>query len=275
MMIDKTPHKPTSAPVKISVVIVTLNEEKNIARCLLSVQKIADEILVVDSFSTDRTEEICKAHNVRFIQHGFIGFVEHKSWAASQATYDHLLCLDGDEALSEELQESILMVKSNWRHAGYRFNRLANYCGKWIRHGGWYPDIKLRLWDRRQGYIGGTNPHERIILNPGAECRHLRGDLLHYAFDTISEHLLLADKYSDVKAKGMFNRQKKAGWLNLFLNPLFKFLRDYLLKLGFLDGFYGFVICIIGAQSNFFKYAKLKQMYLEKSIHLNKKQNGS
>jgi glycosyltransferase involved in cell wall biosynthesis len=249
--------------VKISVVIVTLNEEKNITRCLKSVERIADEILVIDSFSTDRTEEICKAFGVRFIQRAFTGFVEHKGWAAKQATHNHLLCLDGDEALSEELQESILKVKSNWTHAGYSFNRISNYCGKWIRRCGWYPDIKLRLWDRRQGYIGGVNPHEQIILNSGAKCRHLQGDLFHYAFDSISQHLLLANKYSDVKANGMFAHQKKAGWLNLLLNPLLKFMRDYFLKLGLLDGFYGFTICIIGAHANFLKYAKLRQMHMD------------
>jgi glycosyltransferase involved in cell wall biosynthesis len=251
-----------SNSIKLSVVIVTLNEEKNIARCLASVAKVADEILIVDSFSTDRTEEICKTYGARFVQHAFVGFVEQKTWAAAQATFDHLLCIDGDEALSETLQRSILAVKSQWCHAAYTFNRLSNYCGKWIRHCGWYPDKKLRLWDRRKGHIGGTNPHERIILDPGATCRQLAGDLYHYAFESISEHCLLANKYSDVKARGMFERRKKALWLNMLFNPWFKFLRDYILKLGFLDGFYGVVICIIGAHANFLKYAKLRQMYL-------------
>mgnify|MGYP003564574662 CR=1 FL=1 len=264
-MNSQTPKKLDPTSIKLSIVIVTLNEEKNIARCLTSVKRIADEILVIDSFSTDRTEEICKAHGVRFVQHTFIGFVEHKGWAVNQASHNHLLCLDGDEALSEELQESILAVKSNWKHAGYSFNRLSNYCGKWIRHCGWYPNIKLRLWDRRQGHIGGTNPHEQIILNSGARCRHLQGDLFHYAFDSISEHQLLANKYSDAKAKGMFAHQNKASWLNLLFNPFLKFIRDYFLKLGFLDGFYGFTICIISAQANFLKYAKLRQMYIDKT----------
>lgn len=248
--------------VKLSVVIVTLNEEKNIARCLSSVTKIADEILIVDSFSTDRTEEICKAYGARFVQHTFVGFVEQKTWAAEQATYDCLLCLDGDEALSESLQNSILSVKSNWCHDGYTFNRLSNYCGQWIRYCGWYPDRKLRLWDRRKGRIGGTNPHEHVILDPGSRSQHLSGDLFHYAFESISEHFLLANKYSTVKATGMYDRGKKARWLNLLFNPWLKFLRDYILKRGFLDGFYGFTICIIGAHANFLKYAKLKQMYL-------------
>ena len=253
-------------PVKFSVVIVTLNEEKNIARCLSSVAEIADEILVVDSFSTDQTEKICKTYGARFIQHAFTGFVEQKTWAADQATYDHLLCLDGDEALSDPLRESISQVKSQWCHAGYTFNRLSNYCGQWIRHGGWYPDRKLRLWDRRKGRFGGVNPHEHVILNPGTSCAHLRGDLHHFAFDSISEHFLLANKYSDVKAAGMYRRGKKARWLNLIFNPWLKFMRDYLLKFGFLDGFYGFTISVIGAHANFLKYAKLKQIHISTQL---------
>jgi len=252
-------------PVKLSVVVLTLNEERNIDRCLSSVADIADEILIVDSFSTDRTEAICRSHGAKFLQYAFVGFVEQRSWGAGQAAYDHLLCLDGDEALSNELRENIRSLKSDWHHAGYSFNRLSNYCGRWIRRCGWYPDKKLRLWDRRQGRVGGSNPHEHVILNPGSNCLHISGDLYHYAFDSLSEHILLANKYSDVKAQGMYARGKKANWLNLLLNPLLKFFRDFFLKLGFLDGFHGFTICLIGAHANYLKYAKLKQMHLEKA----------
>jgi glycosyltransferase involved in cell wall biosynthesis len=246
--------------VELSAVILTFNEEKNIGRCLASLEGIADEMIVVDSYSTDQTEAVCRRYGARFIQHYFTGFIEQKTWAVTQAARHFILCLDGDEALSDKLRQSILTVKTCWTHDAYTFNRLSNYCGTWIRHAGWYPDRKLRLWDRRKGRYGGVNPHEQVILHPGATCCHLAGDLHHFAFDSISEHVLLSNKYSDIKAQGAFEKGQKAGWLKLLFNPLVKFLRDYLLKLGFLDGFYGFTISVIGAHSKFLKYAKLREL---------------
>src|ERR1035437_7666308 len=140
---------------QISVVIITFNEEKNIERCILSVQDLADDIVVVDSFSTDRTEEICKSHGVRFIQNHFNGHIEQKNFAISKAHFPYILSLDADEQLSEELKKSIQQVKNNWDADGYYFNRLTNYCGQWIRHSSWYPASKLRLWDSRKGKWGG------------------------------------------------------------------------------------------------------------------------
>ena len=137
--------------VKISVVIITFNEEKNIGRCLESIKDIADEIVVVDSFSNDKTEEICRKYKVNFIQNKFEGHIEQKNYAATHASYQHILALDADEALSEKLKKSIIETKKNWIAEGYSFNRLSNYCGKWIKHSGWYPDTKLRLVDRTKG----------------------------------------------------------------------------------------------------------------------------
>jgi len=142
--------------VKISAVIITFNEEKNIGRCLDSLQKVADEIVVVDSCSNDKTCEICEKYGVRFIQNRFKGHIEQKNFAMQQAEYDWVLSLDADEVLSLELTDSILKVKKDWVIDGYAFNRLTNYCGTWIRHCGWYPDTKLRLWDKRRGRWGGV-----------------------------------------------------------------------------------------------------------------------
>ena len=129
---------------KLSVVIITFNEEKNIARCLDSIESIADDIIVVDSFSTDQTKQICSQFNVRFIQHEFEGHIEQKNWALQQAKYPHVLSLDADEALTEPLQTLVRSIKENWTADGYTMNRLTNYCGQWIKHCGWYPDRKLR-----------------------------------------------------------------------------------------------------------------------------------
>lgn len=142
-------------PIKLSAVIITYNEEDNIERCLESLEKTADEILVVDSFSSDRTAEICKSKGVEFIQHSFEGHIEQKNYALSRASNDYVLSLDADEALSDKLIQSIRAAKQNWSTNGYSVNRLTNYCGKWIRHCGWYPDKKIRLWDKRKGTWGG------------------------------------------------------------------------------------------------------------------------
>ena len=251
--------------LKLSVVIITLNEEKNIARCLESVKDIADEIVIVDSFSSDRTEEICKSFNVRFISHEFNGHIEQKNWAIQQATYQHVLSLDADEELSERLKKSILEVKGNWQHDGYYFNRLTNYCGKWIRHTSWYPARKLRLWDRSKGKWGGLNPHDKFKLDKGSKKKFLKGDLLHYSYYSINEHVAQINNFSTIVANAYFKENKKASYLNIIVNPFWRVLRDYIIKLGFLDGFYGLVVSVNSAHETFLKYIKLRNLYREQA----------
>lgn len=147
---------------KLSAVIITFNEARNIGRCLDSLQGIADDIVVVDSYSTDATANIVKAKGARFVEHVFEGHIQQKNWAISQAKYPHVLSLDADEALDDSLRHSILRVKEDWQADAYYLPRLTNYCGKWIKHGLWYPDLKLRLWDSRKGAWGGQNPHDTI-----------------------------------------------------------------------------------------------------------------
>lgn len=245
---------------KISAVIITYNEEINIGRCLESLQGLANEIVVVDSFSTDKTEEICQGYGVRFIKHPFEGYMEQKNWAAAQATYDHLLSLDADEALSEQLKSSILEVKINWRHDGYSFNRLTNYCGQWIRHLGWYPDRKLRLWDRRKGTWQGKGLHERFVMYADTTTAFINGDLFHYSYYSIRGHIDQVNKFTDIGAATALKNGKRASILMIVLNPLWKFFRDYIVKLGFLDGYYGLVISVISAQATFLKYVKMREL---------------
>lgn len=250
----------------LSVVIITFNEERNIERCILSVKSIADEIVVVDSFSTDRTEEICNRLGVRFIKHKFEGYIGQKNWAKEQATYDFVLSLDADEMLSEELRDSISKVKANPMADGYYFNRLTNYCGQWIRHCGWYPDRKLRLWDRRKGMWKGVDPHDEFFLEPGARKVFLKGDLLHYSYYTVDQHIAQINKFSAIKAEGLFRQGVKPGCLKTWFSPPFKFFRNYILKLGFLDGYFGYLICRNSAYSTFLKYAKLKALYKSEKL---------
>ncbi len=251
----------------ISVVVITLNEEANIGRCLDSVKDIADEIVVVDSFSTDRTEKIVKEQGGKFFQNQFVDYVAQHKFADQKATYDHILTLDADEALSKDLVESIRNIKKYWKHDGYSMNRMTNYCGKWIKHSGWYPDIKLRLYDRRKGKWMGKKIHERFTLVEGATKGHLNGDLFHYSFSSIAQHVNQANKFTDMTALAAFEQGKKSGCMKIFFAPIFKFIRDYFLNFGFMDGYFGFVICQISANATFLKYVKLKQ--------LNKEQKGS
>lgn len=245
---------------EISVVIITFNEERNIERCLKSVVPVADDIVVIDSFSTDKTEEICSRYPVRFIKHKFEGHIEQKNWAITQAKFPYVLSVDADEELDETLTNSILEVKNNWTHDGYFFNRLTNYCGKWIRHCGWYPDRKLRLWDSRKGTWTGENPHDRYELQPGSSQKYLEGNLNHYSYYSIADHIAQVNKFTDIASKELFRKNKKTTILDVTLRPVWKFKKDYIFKAGFLDGYYGFVISIISAHACFLKYAKLRQL---------------
>jgi ADP-heptose:LPS heptosyltransferase/glycosyltransferase involved in cell wall biosynthesis len=254
---------------KLSVVIITFNEEKNIGRCLQSVIGIADEIIVLDSLSTDKTREICESYGVKFIQHPFLGYIDQKNKALSYASYPHVLSLDADEIISDELKRSILEAKENWTADGYYFNRLTNYCGKWIKHGGWYPDAKLRLWDTRKGKWKGLLIHEKVELEPGAKTIPLKGDLLHYSYYSIHQHIEQANRFSEIMAAEYLKKGKKANLFSLTIKPFWWFIKSYFLRAGFLDGFYGFLIAIVSSHANFLKFVKLKQLYIENKSQRN------
>ena len=245
----------------LSVVIITLNEEKNIGRCLASVQSVADEIVVVDSLSTDGTKAICVRHGVRFLEQPFLGYIEQKNFALSAASHAYVLSLDADEALSPELAQSILSAKqAGFPVAGYTMNRLSWFCDQWIRHGSWYPDRKLRLVRRELARWGGTNPHDKLLLDGPANEQHLPGDLLHYTYYSIDELVQQGNRFSTIAAKAMHAQGKKSGWFNLCWNPAMAFFKTYILRAGFLDGFNGLVIARQSANQTFLKYAKLRQL---------------
>ena len=246
---------------KLSVVIITYNEEKHIGRCLNSVKDFADDIVVVDSFSTDSTEEIVKSFNCRFIKHEFEGHIQQKNWAITQAKYPHILSLDADEVLSARLKESVLHAKENWEYDGYYFNRLTNYCGKWIHHTSWYPARKFRLWDSRKGKWGGTNPHDKFRLEKGSSRKFLKGDLYHYSYYSINQHIQQINKFSTIVAETYFAENRSASYFKIIFNPLWRLFRDYIIKLGFLDGYYGLVVSANAAYETFLKYLKLKNLY--------------
>jgi glycosyltransferase involved in cell wall biosynthesis len=245
---------------KISVVIITLNEERNIARCITSVLPFADEVVVIDSLSSDSTVEIAEEMGAKVIKQAFLGHIEQKNFALTHTSTSYIFSLDADEEVSERLCESILKVKNDWTADAYSMNRLTNYCGQWIRHSGWYPDTKIRLFDKGKAKWGGRNPHDKIILDNDSGVLKLDGDLLHYSYYSISEHIKQMDKFSDIAAKAMYEEDKNVSFYKLYLSHCFKFMRNYFLKLGFLDGFYGYTICRIAAFETFLKYARLHML---------------
>lgn len=253
--------------MKISVVIITFNEEKNIGRCLNSVKDIADEIVVVDSFSTDQTEAICREFGVRFIQKEFLGYAEQKRFADLQARYDWIFSIDADEALSEKLKKEILAIKHSQATAdAYQMPRLTNYIGKWIRHTDWYPDKKIRFYNRNKARWQGTNLHEHIATDANAKVASLKGDLLHYSYYSIHQHIAQLNKFTEIGAEEAFKKGKKAPLYKIFINPIWKFVYSYFLRLGFLDGYKGFLVCAISAFATFAKYIKLRELHKKKAI---------
>lgn len=250
--------------VKLSVVIIAFNEARNIEECLNSVAPVADEILVVDSGSTDNTVAICERLGARVIYHSFEGHIQQKNFAMEQAMYDIVLSLDADERLDSTLCEEILRVKQDFESDGFVVNRLNNYCGKFIHFGEWNPDYKIRLWDRRIGRWGGENPHDKVII-PGNSIKKLRGRLLHFTYRNPADHFVQMQKFSDIAAQESHNKGKRTIVIvHQVLYPWYIFVKVYFLKLGFLDGYEGFILAIHAAYYRFLKYTKLKYLNSKK-----------
>jgi len=248
----------------LSVVIITLNEERNIRRCLASVQGVADEIIVLDAFSTDQTAAICAEFGVRFVQREWAGYSATKNYLNALATSDYILSLDADEALSPELKQEILAEKAKGFNGTYHVNRLTNYLGKWIYHSGWFPDIKPRLFPKEGSYWDGEYVHE-VLVHPPSEEQVFKGVLEHYSYYSYIDHRQRADKYSVLTAKKFFAAGKKAGIFKPYVSALGRFIAMYILKKGFLDGKMGFKIAQISAQSNVLKYKELRRLHREKN----------
>lgn len=237
---------------KISAVIITLNEERNIERCLLSLQNVADEIIIIDSGSTDKTKEIVEKFNVKFIVQKWLGYGATKNFGHEQASHEYILSIDADEVLSEELKASILKEKNNLTQA-YSCNRLTNYCGKWIKHSGWYPDVKVRLFPKSIVKWNNSEVHEELDLSK-VQIKHIKGDLLHYSYYSIIQHVEKSVHYGKLAGKNLYDKGKRVNFMKIVFSPYFRFIKDYFLRLGFLDGAQGFFIAITAAYSIFIKY---------------------
>jgi glycosyltransferase involved in cell wall biosynthesis len=249
--------------LEISAVIITLNEERRLGRALDSlaaVPSLIDEVLVVDCGSTDATPGIVARHGARLISHPWEGYARQKNFAAEQARHPWVLSIDADEALSPELAAGLAELKREGpgETAGCMMRRAACYQGRWIRHSGWYPDWKLRLYDRRRGRWVGDYVHEHVEVD--GPVRKLQGDLQHFTCDSFEEHLRSLDRYTTLAAQESLDRGE--GWvlLRMVAGPPWKFFETYLLRQGFRDGFPGLVIAGMAGFYVFLKYAKLRGM---------------
>jgi glycosyltransferase involved in cell wall biosynthesis len=247
------------SPLPISAVVITRDEERNIARCLESLRGVADDIVVVDSGSVDRTEEICRSYGVNFVRQAWLGYSAQKNLANGHARNDWILSIDADEALSDGLRRSVLELKSKGVIRVCEFARLTNYCGHWVRHGGWYPDRKVRLFDRRRARWEGAL-HEELRGFDRSEVVRLEGDCLHYSYYSVEEHHRQADRFTTLAAEELFRQGKRAGFLRSHVSPVWKFILDYGFRLGFLDGAAGLRIARISAGATRMKHLKLERL---------------
>ncbi|MEP6673917.1 MAG: glycosyltransferase family 2 protein [Ferruginibacter sp.] len=244
----------------LSVIIITLNEEKNIGRCIDSVKAVADEIILLDSFSTDQTVAIAREKGAVVVQQNFNGYIHQKNKALQLAGYDYVLSMDADEALSKELAASIAKEKNNFSYAGYTMKRSNFFCGKFIRHGLWYPDRKLRLFEKRSAHWGGYDPHDKVMFDHPYPVKQLNGDLLHYAYYTTEEYIQKNEKISGIAARSMYENGIRKHWSKVILSPAWEFLNGYFLRLGLLDGYYGFLIAVHTANQSFLKHVQLQKL---------------
>jgi glycosyltransferase involved in cell wall biosynthesis len=240
---------------KISACIISYNEEKKIEDCLKSLLPVADEIIVVDSLSTDNTVNIAEKYTSNIFPQEFLGHIEQKNLAISKASHEWIISLDCDERLTEELQQSILAIKDNLdRSDAYSMPRKTFYIYRWLNHC-WYPDVKTRLFNKNTAKWGGTNPHDRIITD-GNNISRLNGDIQHYSFDSVSAHLSTIDKFTEIGALELIKKKKKFSVFSPLTHSTWMFVKMYFIKRGFLDGFAGLLASTLSFVHVFVKYSK-------------------
>jgi len=249
----------------ISVIIIAKNAEKTIYKCLNSLS-FSSEIIVLDSGSTDQTKEICRQFTNLVFETDWQGFGIQKNRALEKATSDWVLSIDADEEISKELALEIQQIIREEKFTAFYLPRLSNYCGKWMKHGGWYPDYVLRLWKRGTARFSNDIVHEKVVVEKG-ETGYLKQPLLHYAYDNLESVLEKMNRYSLLGAQMAFEKGKKSSLRKAIVHGIGTFLKGYVLKLGFLDGKEGFILAVSNAEGCYYRYLKL--MYLHKTDTVN------
>ncbi len=242
----------------LSVTVITLNEEKNLRACLESVA-FADEIIVVDSGSEDQTLSIAREFTDKIYQEPWQGFARQKNLAQEKARGPWILNVDADERVTPGLKEEILwLLRNGSPYTGFRIPRKNFFCGQWIRHGGWYPNYQLRLYQKEAGSFTQREVHEQVVIK--GRVGILKTPLEHFTHDSLSDYLNRMDRYSDLSAEQYLLEGKKVSWLEILFRTKYTFLKMWLLQGGFLDGANGFVLAVLYSYYTFTKYAKLKEM---------------
>ena len=248
--------------LKISLVVISKNEARSLRKMLTSVVDIVDEVILVDSGSTDETLAIANEFSARVYLQEWLGFGPQKRYAVAQARNDWVLCLDGDEVLSPLLHEILQSLTPANNVSGFNLVRCNKFLGRYLRHGAGYPDYCLRLFNRKHANWSNDLVHEAVQVSSG-KIITLKGDLLHDSCDSLKSYLNKQANYTDIQAQNLFKQKKPCKRTKLYFSPLFHFLKYYILKLGFLDGIPGFIHIVIGMQNSFNKYAKLYALYQE------------
>ena len=238
----------------ISAVIITYNEAEKIEFCINSLKNLVSEIIVIDSYSTDETSEICTSHGAKVIQSKWEGYAKAKNLGNSHSSQQYILSIDADEVISANLTASIknLNLKPD---VAFSFNRLTSYKGKWIRHCGWYPDTKIRIFPRDKAHWEGNFVHEKLVLKEDLDIKHLSGDLLHHAFNSKEELIERTRKYSSLAHQDRTTQNKTSGKLMAFIRSVGRFFRMFFLQFGILEGSKGIDICLIAAKGVYWKYS--------------------
>ena len=246
----------------LSAVVITSNSRNTIGECIDALKQVCSDIIIVDSGSDDGTREICISKNIRYYVKSWEGYSVNKNFGNELALNDYILSIDSDEILSEDLITNINKVfESKDLVDGYILNLITNYAGNWIRYGGWNPDWHIRIFNRKLIKWEIQDVHEILSVTSKHKIKKLKGKILHYSYPTVQDHINKIDKYTDLFAERAFKAGKSAGKQRKYLSAAFTFVSNYIIKFGFLDGYYGFIVAKNNALYSYLKYKKLSEKH--------------
>lgn len=251
---------------KISAVIITYNASATIGNCIDALKKVCDEIIVIDSFSTDNTADICRQKNILFFKNEWTGYGPQKNIGISKATHDFILSVDADEIINDELANEIITEKQIGLHPLYNIVRSNFYYTDFVQHGAEAPSPILRLFNRHIAKWDNKSVHENLIISGQPKIKTLKGYLLHYSYTSIEHHIHKANGYTTLSAQDLYTKRKKNYIFKMIFSPPINFFVSFFIRRGFLDGIHGFILATFVAHASFIKYAKLWEMYKRKNL---------